>query len=248
MSAFCVRANKHRCILRRPRFFPLLLEDIGDIHDPSVAHYEGWDDGNITVSVHWTLLVEVVSYQHQSSFAGRPEILCKDVGGQVFKVVGYFQQFDRRNLDFDARIAPAIKPGCVLAIRYAESKTFADGTTGIRLEDGHVPFVRTLPCSLTQLLDAADRVFGCKPKNPAACWGSCGKCDGEVTADGSPVTLSLCGRCKKARYCSQACQSEDWAKSHKSQCKLVGLVLDLAGQGAQPFELNKFTGKWQKFV
>ena len=28
-----------------------------------------------------------------------------------------------------------------------------------------------------------------------------------------------CDRCKKARYCSRACQVEDWKKSHKAQCQ-----------------------------
>jgi hypothetical protein len=32
--------------------------------------------------------------------------------------------------------------------------------------------------------------------------------------------LKLCGRCKRARYCSKTCQNEDW-KSHKVQCKSV---------------------------
>jgi hypothetical protein len=49
---------------------------------------------------------------------------------------------------FDTRVAPAIKPGCVIAIRYAESKQFMDMTTGIRLEDNHAKYGRALPCSL----------------------------------------------------------------------------------------------------
>lgn len=31
--------------------------------------------------------------------------------------------------------------------------------------------------------------------------------------------LKLCSRCKRARYCSKACQNEDW-KAHKVQCKV----------------------------
>lgn len=32
------------------------------------------------------------------------------------------------------------------------------------------------------------------------------------------ASLSLCGRCQKVRYCSQACQKKDW-KSHKKVCR-----------------------------
>ena len=32
-------------------------------------------------------------------------------------------------------------------------------------------------------------------------------------------TLKRCGRCKKVKYCSVACQKDDW-KNHKTQCKV----------------------------
>jgi hypothetical protein len=235
-------ANKHPCPLRRPRFFPLRLEDVGDVDDPSTEHYTGWDTGYITPTVHWTLMVEVVAYQHQN-FVGRPEIRCKDASGQEFNVVGYFEERGRRNSWFDARVAPAIQPGCVLAIRYAESKRFMDMTTGIRLEDNHAKHVRALPCNLTQLLDAADVIFARKTEDPAACWAGCGQCEGEK------AKLSRCARCKTARYCSKACQSVDWVGKHKDHCKLVDSIMDLVGQGARPFALDNFAAtEWVEFA
>jgi hypothetical protein len=46
-------------------------------------------------------------------------------------------------------------------------------------------------------------------KSSNACW-LCG-------SSGNP-TLLVCGKCKKARYCSAACQRQDW-KEHKKGCK-----------------------------
>ncbi|KIP04549.1 hypothetical protein PHLGIDRAFT_190168 [Phlebiopsis gigantea 11061_1 CR5-6] len=50
---------------------------------------------------------------------------------------------------------------------------------------------------------------------PAA--ASCTKCEAEESI---PLNLSRCARCKLARYCSVACQKEDWAR-HKVTCKAV---------------------------
>lgn len=55
-----------------------------------------------------------------------------DSDGVEFRVVGYFD--GNRNREFNERIAPTLKPGHVLAIRYAEKKIFLDMTGGIRLE------------------------------------------------------------------------------------------------------------------
>ncbi|KAK4500823.1 hypothetical protein PRZ48_009015 [Zasmidium cellare] len=43
----------------------------------------------------------------------------------------------------------------------------------------------------------------------------CGSCGAETTADGKP--LLSCGKCKKAKYCSVACQKKEW-KYHKQFC------------------------------
>lgn len=238
-QALYEEGNTHQCLLRRPRFFPLCLNDLGDVNDPSTEHYKGWDEGYITPSVHWTFLVEVVTYQHQN-FVGRPEIRCKDIEGTEFNVTGYFEECGRRNRWFDTRVAPNIKPGYVLAIRYAESKQFMDMSTGIRLEDDHVEFVKMFPCSLEQLLGAADTFFRMKSKTPVLCWAGC---------EEKGANLSRCSRCKTALYCSKSCQSDHWKASHKHNCKLIEAVKELAGLGNLPFELENFDKtKWVKFL
>ncbi|EKM59859.1 uncharacterized protein PHACADRAFT_206078 [Phanerochaete carnosa HHB-10118-sp] len=57
--------------------------------------------------------------------------------------------------------------------------------------------------------------FAPDPVFPAA--ASCLNCKGEETIRKS---LSQCGACKLVRYCSTACQREDWGR-HKKTCKAV---------------------------
>lgn len=78
-----------------------------NINDPSPEHYTDWGSGPLIPAVHWTLLVEIVCYEHQN-IVGRPQIRCKDADGQEFNVTGYFDEFGRRKMWFDARIAPTI--------------------------------------------------------------------------------------------------------------------------------------------
>lgn len=223
-------SNKHKNPLRRPRFFPLHIDDIGDINDPSTEHYSGWDSGHITPSVHWTFLVEVVSFE-RVNFAGRPVIRCKDSLGHEFNVIGYFE--NRRNAKFDTAVAPVIIPGNTLAMRYAEKKVFMDLSTGIRLEDRHVDFTSAIPCSVDQLLRTADRMFTLTDE----CWAT-----GCAARRGEGSGLMACGVCKRAVYCSKECQLRDWKAAHKHECKskIIQWVLELAGQGQTPFSLDDF--------
>ena len=46
--------------------------------------------------------------------------------------------------------------------------------------------------------------------------GACGNCRKSPEVDG--VRLSACNRCKAIKYCSKACQKEDWPK-HKRSCR-----------------------------
>ncbi|GJE87541.1 zinc finger MYND domain-containing protein [Phanerochaete sordida] len=50
---------------------------------------------------------------------------------------------------------------------------------------------------------------------PAA--AACTKCERDSTID---KTMSRCGRCKLARYCSKECQTADWPR-HKTNCKVT---------------------------
>jgi len=44
---------------------------------------------------------------------------------------------------------------------------------------------------------------------------SCNKCN---TIEKIDETFKVCSRCKKTKYCSKTCQTEDW-KIHKDLCK-----------------------------
>jgi hypothetical protein len=236
-------ANKSENVLRRPRFFPLKLNDIGDINNPSENHYI-IKEFKMTPSVHWTFLVEVVSYEH-CNFHSRPEILCKDIDGHEFNAIGYFEEdmFGRRNYWWDTEVSRTIKPSNVLAIRYAESKLFMDTTRGIRIEDRHVKMIRGFPITLDTLLKTADKLFQRKASSAHSCWCECGKIEEEG------VKLLKCGRCKEALYFSKECQVSNWKSQHKKECKIILIIKELIGQGSPSFDIENFANnKWCDFV
>ncbi|KAE8867669.1 hypothetical protein PTNB29_01580 [Pyrenophora teres f. teres] len=45
--------------------------------------------------------------------------------------------------------------------------------------------------------------------------------EGECANCGRTPAGSLCGQCKKAKYCSALCQTADWKMGHKKACKLA---------------------------
>jgi hypothetical protein len=55
------------------------------------------------------------------------------------------------------------------------------------------------------------------PANPALV--ECSVCHRKPGDPGVPPTLKLCGRCKKARYCSAECQEKDWKLGHQVICQ-----------------------------
>ena len=245
-------------------FFPTSLSELGDINDPSMDHYDDFSIGALSPAVHWTFLCEVVEYTHVN-IAGRPQILCRDSAGKMFNVIGYFEGLGplRRNEEFDRVIAPRIVAGNVLAIRYAEKKTFMDLTEGIRLEDEHVPYVRTVATSLDNLLTAGDLLVQHCSNPTVACW----HCHREKSDD---VKLLKCGSCSKriagyrahgarelnerprnasqAWYCGVDCQRADWGVRHKRECKLMDDLLELTGNGRTPFDLAVFKRRgWMGF-
>ena len=69
---------------------------------------------------------------------------------------------------------------------------------------------KKIPCDC--LKDAKLRLKHLAPKTTRCMNKSCDREEMEVNE-----TL-LCGRCKTARYCSEACQLKDW-KEHKLICK-----------------------------
>jgi hypothetical protein len=186
----------------------------------------------LSPSLHWTFLFEVVEYQH-INFCGRPDVLCRDADGKMFKMTGYFEKSaePRRNDEFDRLLAPHIKPGRALALRYGEKKTFMDMTVGIRLEDDHVPFLQVIPGSIKELFAAADTLF--ESEAVSTCW-SCGQ---------TSQSRKAC-TCKCAKYCGKECQTGHWRLVHKTQCKLMESILELTGRGRSPLDPSKHTGEW----
>jgi hypothetical protein len=173
-----------------------------------------------------------------------------------FKVTGYFEETGRRNLDFDARVAPAIRRGRVLAIRYGEKKVFMDMSTGVRLEDDHAAFVRVIPSTLSDLLSTADLLF--PEEGSQTCWACGGSSPGSSCCDQqqpeqllkTPPLMKKCAACKGARYCSKDCQARHWKSTHKgAQCSAVRDILDLTGHGKTKFDLATFDDhhQWIKF-
>lgn len=59
---------------------------------------------------------------------------------------------------------------------------------------------------------------------------ACGRGHG---AAGPEAQLLTCGRCRAARYCSAACQRDNWV-THKKFCKLVAPKQAAAAAGADP--------------
>ncbi|KAF8597206.1 hypothetical protein BDV93DRAFT_404146, partial [Ceratobasidium sp. AG-I] len=66
------------------------------------------------------------------------------------------------------------------------------------------------PLFAVSYLEAVGGVPRANAHSDVACW-SCG-------GPGQPKLLT-CAKCKKARYCSSACQLKDWKAGHKQDCK-----------------------------
>eukprot|EP00271_Cylindrocystis_brebissonii_P006689 TRINITY_DN19456_c0_g1_i1.p1 TRINITY_DN19456_c0_g1~~TRINITY_DN19456_c0_g1_i1.p1 ORF type:complete len:265 (-),score=18.39 TRINITY_DN19456_c0_g1_i1:544-1338(-) len=221
--------DHHPSQLRRVIHFPILFRDVEDIYCPSIDRFDRDEEGILVPDSHWTFLSEIVHYDPTGLV--RPHIRCKDAKSVEVNIHGYFE--GRRNIMFDTLIAPNLRPGRVLAMRYARKKTFLDGTEGIRLEDDQVAGVMVLPGSLADVMAAGDNVSLMGSK----CWAC------KISRDGAePVQLSKCGKCKTALYCSKACQTEDWTSVHKRHCKLIPGILELIGRGRVKFDLAQFHG------
>ncbi len=104
----------------------------------------------------------VAEYVHSNTF-GRPHVLCRDADDSIFQMIGYFDESpkSRRNREFDARVAPHIKPGHTLELRSGEKKTFAgpSGSASRTIKDQCVPFLLAIPTSQDDVLSAADALL-----------------------------------------------------------------------------------------
>ncbi|GJE89912.1 zinc finger MYND domain-containing protein [Phanerochaete sordida] len=96
--------------------------------------------------------------------------------------------------------------GDTVAVLYAQTKAFLDGTIGIRVEDNRC--IRFLPHRLLDLLAANDALWG--PRPAICCVPDCGESE----------DLRRCSKCQLVRYCGAEHQSTDWA-AHKGICRAL---------------------------
>jgi len=200
--------------LRNSITFPSFAGLPGE-NDIDLCYYsENPQTGVYRPNRHWAFLAEIVDF---STFI-RLQIRVKDKSGQVLPV---WIHTDDRGRD----LARQCQQGYTIVFTYAEMHYFADGTVGIRLEEG--AYVKVLPYSLAELMAANDIVFEEDRKGKCS---FCGTMQGDISDN-----LKVCSRCKNTFYCGRECQAKAWAKSHKKDCKIIT-------------EIEWFTDKdWEKF-
>ncbi|KAI0771439.1 hypothetical protein BC629DRAFT_769008 [Irpex lacteus] len=172
-------------------------------------------------SRHWVFLCEIV----QNITFMRPHYLVKDRSGTQTQVVFYLEGENTRRF---ASIREKFVVGHTIAVFYADSHHFVDGSFGLRVED--VSTVKMIPCPLAALLSS----------NTAAVAASkaCSSCGAE--ADDMRPALQGCSRCK-TRYCNTECQRVDW-KRHKPSCLSLQQV-----RAWEERDWNHFADYWDAF-
>lgn len=74
-------------------------------------------------------------------------------------------------------------------------------------------------------------------------------CDGCGETESAPNALKRCSTCKKAHYCSQACQRKHWRDGHKDICGVPSsMVAHTRDETAQIAEGKKSTMFDPKFI
>jgi len=86
--------------------------------------------------------------------------------------------------------------GNTMLVMYPETKTFMDGTQGVRQGDSGVR--HSVKCALQEVIGYADKIEA----REYSCWG-CG-------AEGRGG-LRKCARCRTCRVLRKACQQQDWS-------------------------------------
>merc|ERR1712181_23453 len=144
----------------------------------------------------------------------RVNVNCRDLGGSTplhiaagcgyDEVVQLLLDCDRVDVDTENKTG-------MTAFRYAEDMGLQD-IMQLFLSNARFAEVRrsgaisNSGASIWKLIEAAAAERE-DPEN-SSCW-HCRKC---------PVELSVCKGCKKARYCDEKCQNEDWAE-HEAFCR-----------------------------
>ncbi|KZP20941.1 hypothetical protein FIBSPDRAFT_826305 [Athelia psychrophila] len=201
--------------LRDSDTFPNLSNLPGDRGFEDIYHIVDPYTGNISPRRHWCLIAEITK---TAKFI-RLSIYAKDRDGVEFPV--HVHTDDR-----GVGMSKYCQEGYTLVLMYAERHYFADGTVGIRLEEG--ASVKVLPYSVATLMAANDRYFGQEGK------GACDHCKaGEKETAGG---LKNCARCKVISYCGKNCQNEAWSSGHKEDCKVLTQIHAFASKDWELFQ------------
>ncbi|KAI0697974.1 hypothetical protein BC835DRAFT_1413312 [Cytidiella melzeri] len=202
-----------RLSLRDARHFPSLRE-LPEDDELDLSFYQE-RGGVMRPSRHWVFLCEIT----QNITFMRPHYLVTDRTGTQTQVVFYLDN----NVEFEST---AYVTGHTLAVFYADSHRFMDGSFGLRLED--LTTVKVIPCSLQTLISAdvasVDAMRACS---------SCGE-------DQQDTPLKKCSRCG-TKYCSQECQRLDWRR-HKTTCAALQQVRAWSERN-----WNRFIDYWDTF-
>ncbi|KAI5862639.1 hypothetical protein GGS23DRAFT_85397 [Durotheca rogersii] len=170
-----------------------------------------WDDRYFIDSVpgigvnrkHWCLLGEII----QADTRIRPRIVAKDYRGEDFVVALYPDDEDDT-----PRLLRQFKVGNTIAIFYALTHGFLDGTIGVRVESTDECLI--IPLNFKDVLKMNSELIKYTPAN-----GTLRKCHGCEAADGQ---LNKCGQCTLFFYCNRECQTKAWTeKNHKKHCKAL---------------------------
>jgi hypothetical protein len=134
---------------------------------------------------HWCLLGEI------TAIIPWPLRLClhiRDMDNEQLLIAFY----DNKRGETFAK-NPELKPGRTMAFLYPQFHYFADGQTGLRIEQSAVQKgrVKILPYTMDTILKVNDKIWEEKDR--------CQKCQKEG------VELKMCSRCQSAVYCGKVC-------------------------------------------
>ncbi|KAI0086869.1 hypothetical protein BDY19DRAFT_335096 [Irpex rosettiformis] len=170
---------------------------------------------------HWVFLCEIT----RNISLMRPHFLVKDRTGTDTQVVFYIEGENQAKF---ASICSQFVVGNTLAVFYADSHYFMDGSVGLRVED--VSTVKVIPCSLERLLST-----NANDVNIRRACSSCG-----TQRRDTDIPLRGCSRCK-TKYCNQECQRVDWPR-HKHDCVALQQV-----QAWEERDWRRFENYWDAF-
>ena len=184
------------------------VRKLSDQYDPSTTYFDMYSATGVANRIrHWYFLFQVVGAQ---GFM-RPEVQAQDRWGNKTRVIWYLD--NGTTLPFEHMLVP----GNTVAVLDAESKTFMDGSRGVRLEDESIPNTAVFRAPIDRVVDEGTRLA------VRAFHGLCCEC--------GAVADQRCSRCRVAVYCSAGCQRTGWRARHKALCGDAAVLQGLGRLG-----------------